>query len=99
MIRAADILPLAEYERQRGRLRDRAMSARAARRLQLGPHASLVFENVETIRYQIQEILRAERISDPDAIGQEIAEWFETLARAERSHAGRFQRGLDSLGK
>ena len=28
----------------------------------------------------------------------EIAEWFETLARAEKSHAGRFQRGLDSLG-
>ena len=27
----------------------------------------------------------------------EIAEWFETLARAERSHAGRFQRGLDGL--
>lgn len=30
---------------------------------------------------------------------EEIAEWFETLARAERSHAGRFQRGLDSLPK
>ena len=28
---------------------------------------------------------------------EEIAEWFETLARAERSHAGRFQRGLDQL--
>ncbi len=28
----------------------------------------------------------------------EIAEWFETLARAEKSHAGRFQQGLDSLG-
>jgi rubrerythrin len=28
---------------------------------------------------------------------KEIAEWFETLARAERSHAGRFQKGLDSL--
>ena len=27
----------------------------------------------------------------------EIAEWFETLARAERSHAGRFQKGLDAL--
>jgi rubrerythrin len=27
----------------------------------------------------------------------EIAEWFETLARAERSHAGRFQKGLDSM--
>jgi rubrerythrin len=29
----------------------------------------------------------------------EIAEWFETLARAEKSHAGRFQRALDSLSK
>jgi rubrerythrin len=28
----------------------------------------------------------------------EIADWFETLARAERSHAGRFQKGLDTLG-
>ena len=28
---------------------------------------------------------------------EEIAEWFETLARAEKSHAGRFQKGLDSL--
>ena len=30
---------------------------------------------------------------------EEIAEWFETLARAERSHAGRFQKGLDGLNK
>jgi rubrerythrin len=29
----------------------------------------------------------------------EIAEWFETLARAEKSHAGRFQKGLDSLSQ
>ena len=29
----------------------------------------------------------------------EIADWFETLARAEKSHAGRFTRGLESLGK
>ena len=29
----------------------------------------------------------------------EIADWFETLAKAERSHAGRFQKALDSLGK
>ena len=30
---------------------------------------------------------------------EEIAEWFETLARAEKSHAGRFQKGLDTLDK
>ena len=29
---------------------------------------------------------------------EEVAEWFETLARAEKSHAGRFQKGLDTLG-
>jgi rubrerythrin len=29
---------------------------------------------------------------------EEVAEWFETLARAERSHAGRFQKALDTLG-
>jgi len=29
----------------------------------------------------------------------EVAEWFETLARAEKSHAGRFRKGLDNLGK
>ena len=29
----------------------------------------------------------------------EVAEWFETLARAEKSHAGRFQKGLDSIGE
>ena len=28
---------------------------------------------------------------------EEIAEWFETLARAEKSHAGRFQKGLDTI--
>jgi rubrerythrin len=30
---------------------------------------------------------------------EEIAEWFETLARAEKSHAGRFQKALDAMGK
>jgi rubrerythrin len=30
---------------------------------------------------------------------EELAEWFETLARAEKSHAGRFGKGLESLGK
>ena len=30
---------------------------------------------------------------------EEVAEWFETLARAEKSHAGRFQKGLDTLTK
>ncbi len=82
MIRAADILPLGEYERRRDQLRSQAMSARAARRVQLGAHATLVFESHETVRYQIQEILRAERISDPLAIGDEIRAYGELLPTA-----------------
>ena len=79
MIRAADILPLAEYERRRDELRGRAMSARTARRLALGPHATLVFESHDTVRYQIQEVLRAERLSDPEAIGAEIRAYAQLL--------------------
>lgn len=79
MIRAADILPLAEYERRRDELRGRAMSARNDRRLQLGPSATLVFESHETVRYQIQEVLRAERISDPRAVGEEIGAYAQLL--------------------
>ncbi len=79
MIRAADILPLGEYERRRDELRGRAMSARAARRLALGPHATLVFESHDTVRYQIQEVLRAERLSDPQAIGEEIRAYAQLL--------------------
>ncbi len=79
MIRAADILPLGEYERRREELRGRAMSARAARRLPLGPHASLVFESRDTVHYQIQEVVRAERLSDPQAIGEEIRAYAQLL--------------------
>jgi starvation-inducible DNA-binding protein len=99
VIRAADILPLGEYEHRRDQLRGQAMSARAARRVQLGPHATLVFESQETVRYQIQEILRAERISDPQAVGEEIRAYAELLPAASElaatlfiEHADRDQR-------
>jgi starvation-inducible DNA-binding protein len=90
VIRAADILPLADYERRRQELRGRAMSARAARRLALGPHASLVFESDETVRYQIQEILRAERISDPPAIEAEIRAYAQLLPKSRELAATLF---------
>jgi len=79
VIHTADILPIGEYERRRDELRGQAMSARAARRLALGPHASLVFESRETVLYQIQEVLRAERTSDPQAIGEEIRAYAQLL--------------------
>ena len=74
-----EILGLEEYERARGEIRGRAMEARRARRVVLGPSASVVFENRETLRYQIQEMLRAERIVDPDAISHEIQTYSDLL--------------------
>jgi starvation-inducible DNA-binding protein len=72
VIRTDDILPPPKYELERARHRAEAMAARALRRIAIGPHASLVFENRTTVRYQVQEIVRAEHISDPAAVRQEI---------------------------
>ncbi len=47
--------------------------------------------------YEYTEMYPSFAKSARDEGFEEIAEWFETLARAEKSHAGRFQKGLDSL--
>ena len=63
---ADEILDLGDYERRRRDIRASAMRARRKRRVLLGPHAAVTFENCETVHYQIQEMLRAERIARPD---------------------------------
>ena len=55
-ISPGEILDLGDYERRRDELRASAMRARRARRIALGPNATLTFENRETVRYQIQEM-------------------------------------------
>jgi len=57
-----DLLPLDEYERQREGYRSRIIALKQRRRVSLGPLITLVFENRETLRFQIQEMIRAERI-------------------------------------
>ena len=55
------------------------MRARRARRIALGPNATLTFENRETVRYQIQEMLRAERIARPEEVLHEIETYSDLL--------------------
>jgi uncharacterized protein DUF3501 len=81
-IRSGEILDLRDYEHARARIRASAMAARAARRVQVGPSASVGFENRETVRYQIQEMLRAERIADPAGVAHEIETYGELLPGA-----------------
>ncbi len=74
-----EILDLGDYERRRDDFRASAMRARAERRIFLGPNATLSFENRETVRYQIQEMLRAERIAKPAEVDHEIETYSDLL--------------------
>lgn len=66
-----DIEDLRAYERNRPELRRRVIEAKKARRVPLGEMLSLVFENRETVRFQIQEMARAERmLSDEQILGE-----------------------------
>jgi len=68
----ADLLTLEAYAAQRDEFRQRVMAHKRNRQVALGEHARLVFEDRLTIHYQIQEMLRAERIFEADAIEEEL---------------------------
>jgi hypothetical protein len=78
-VERSELLDLGAYEQIRERFRNRVIASKQLRRLQLGPHMSLVFENHDTVLLQIQEMLRAERISDERAIAHEIETYNELL--------------------
>jgi len=68
----ADLYSLEQYAEVRPRFRDQVMAHRKNRRVCIGPNASLYFENRLTIQYQIQEMLRVERIFEATAIQDEL---------------------------
>ena len=57
-----ELLDYQTYEEIRPAFREEVMAAKAARRIHVGQHVTFLFENRLTIRYQIQEMIRAERI-------------------------------------
>lgn len=68
-----DLMSLEQYAEQRSAFRKRVMQHKATRRIALGAHATLIFEDRLTIQYQIQEMLRVERIFDASGIEEELA--------------------------
>ncbi|OGA21063.1 MAG: hypothetical protein A3H34_00535 [Betaproteobacteria bacterium RIFCSPLOWO2_02_FULL_67_19] len=66
------LLPLEAYAKQRQEFRARVIAHKQQRSLRLGEHLTLVFEDELTIRYQIQEMLRIERIFEEDGIRGEL---------------------------
>jgi hypothetical protein len=66
------LMPLETYARERVEFRARVIAHKKNRKVELGAHVALAFEDELTIRYQIQEMLRIERVFEEDGIRSEL---------------------------
>ncbi len=82
-----DLRDLTEYERIRPDFRNHIIDLKNRRRIQAGEKISIVFENRETVLYQIQEMIRAERIVSPEGIAHEL-ETYNAILPQDGSLAG-----------
>jgi hypothetical protein len=71
-LRLDDIADLRAYERERAEFRTSVIALKKRRRVHVGPIVTLLFENRDTIRFQIQEMARAERILTDEGIETEL---------------------------
>ncbi len=69
---SADLIPYEEYEKQREAFRANIIAIKQRRRISVGPWITLVFENRRTLQFQIQEMIRVERIFDPAKVQDEL---------------------------
>ena len=69
---AADLMSLEQYARERPAFRARVLRHKGARQLAVGPHVTWCFEDRLTVQYQVQEMLRTERIFEPEGIAAEL---------------------------
>ncbi|MGA9031988.1 MAG: DUF3501 family protein [Sulfuricaulis sp.] len=68
-----DLYPLEKYAELRPRLRAEVMAHKQHRQVAIGPNATLYFEDRLTMQYQVQEMLRIERIFEAEGINDELA--------------------------
>lgn len=76
-----EILDYVTYEEQRDAIRRGAMKAKDERRVHVGKHLTFLFENHDTVRYQILEMARAERMVREADIAHEIETYNELIGR------------------
>ena len=67
-----DLMTLEQYARERPTFRTRVIAHKTARKVPVGPNTTWLFEDRLTIQYQVQEILRTERIFEPEGIADEL---------------------------
>jgi len=71
LVTPQELLAAADYEEQRTEIRQGIIALKKRRRITVGEYITLVFENRETVLFQIQEMLRTERIFAPEKIQEE----------------------------
>jgi hypothetical protein len=106
-----DLMTLERYARERPAFRSRVLRHKSERQLAVGPHVTWCFEDRLTVQYQVQEMLRVERIFEPQGISDELAaynplipdgsNWKVTLLieyaqRAERARALALLKGIEA---
>jgi len=72
MLTHADLYSLEQYHRLRPEFRAKVIAHKKNRQLPLGPNATLYFEDALTMQYQVQEMLRLERMFEPEPIQEEL---------------------------
>jgi Protein of unknown function (DUF3501) len=80
-VRREELLDLASYERSRAEIRAAVIEAKRLRRVHVAGVLTFLFENTATMRYQVQEMLRAERIQGEDEIRHELETYNELLGK------------------
>ncbi|MGH7660875.1 MAG: DUF3501 family protein [Vulcanimicrobiaceae bacterium] len=83
----AQIVPFEQWERVRPILRPLFIQEKGRRRLVVGEHVTLLFENAQSVWYQIEEMLRVERIKDGDAVKHEVETYNELIPREDELSA------------
>ena len=79
-VERSEILDWVTYEERRAELRPLAIETKSARRIQVGDAFAFLFENRDTVRYQVQEMMRIERIVREPDIRHEIATYNELIS-------------------
>jgi len=69
----ADLLSLERYSRERNEFRARVIAHKKNRQISVGPNTMWLFEDRITVQYQVQEMLRTERIFEAEGIAEELA--------------------------
>ena len=72
MLTRKDLLSLEEYAENRSAIRSDTIQIKKLREVNLGEHLRMLFENKKTVQFQIQEMLRIEKIFEADGIQEEL---------------------------